>query len=151
MKVFIDTSFFIEYFLGNEKAKNIYDRIKLEDLYTSLDVVKETAYIIIMKFTASDILGVEKHYEILKGLKENEEVYNASFNRARDFYQTIVDEGIKILMSAPWEITFEIMKQYKLLPNDAAIAATCKYYGIRKIATFDDDFKKVDFLEIVEI
>ncbi|RLI81692.1 ribonuclease VapC, partial [Archaeoglobales archaeon] len=38
-----------------------------------------------------------------------------------------------------------------LLPNDSLIAATCKHYGIKKIATFDDDFKRVDFLEIVKM
>ncbi len=42
------------------------------------------------------------------------------------------------------------MQKYNLLPNDALIAATCRHYGI-KIATFDDDFKRVDFLEVVEI
>ena len=39
--------------------------------------------------------------------------------------------------------------KYKLLPNDALIVATCKHYGINKIATFDPDFKRVDFLEII--
>ncbi|MGB7532580.1 MAG: PIN domain-containing protein [Halobacteriota archaeon] len=43
----------------------------------------------------------------------------------------------------------ETMTRYKLLPNDALIAATCKQYGIAKIATFDADFKRVDFLEVV--
>jgi len=38
---------------------------------------------------------------------------------------------------------------YKLLPDDALIVATCKHHGIRKIATFDPDFKRVDFLEII--
>ncbi|MEM5828355.1 MAG: PIN domain-containing protein [Candidatus Aenigmatarchaeota archaeon] len=47
--------------------------------------------------------------------------------------------------------TLRIIEKYKLLPNDAIIAATCKYYRIRKIATFDEDFKKVNFLEIFEI
>lgn len=37
-----------------------------------------------------------------------------------------------------------------MLPNDALIVATCRYYGINKIATFDSDFDKVDFLEIVK-
>ncbi len=37
------------------------------------------------------------------------------------------------------------------LPNDALIVATCKHYGIKKIATFDEDFGRVDFLEIVEV
>ena len=46
---------------------------------------------------------------------------------------------------------FEIVKNYGLLLNDALIVATCKHYGIRKIATFDEDFRRVDFLEIVEV
>ncbi len=46
---------------------------------------------------------------------------------------------------------FEIAEEYGLLPNDALIAATCKYYGIKKIATFDDDFKRVDFLEVIDL
>ena len=41
-----------------------------------------------------------------------------------------------------------MMTKYKLLPNDALIAATCKHHGIKKIATFDPDFKRVDFLEV---
>ena len=45
----------------------------------------------------------------------------------------------------------DVMEKYKLLPNDALIVATCKHYGIRKIATFDEDFRRVDFLEIVEV
>ncbi len=50
-----------------------------------------------------------------------------------------------------FEIAKSIMKKYKLLPNDALIAATCKYYGIRKIATFDEDFEKIDFVEVVKV
>jgi predicted nucleic acid-binding protein len=42
-----------------------------------------------------------------------------------------------------------LIKKYGLLPNDALIAATCKHYGIRKIATFDSDFDRVDFLEVI--
>ncbi|MCS7131103.1 MAG: PIN domain-containing protein [Archaeoglobaceae archaeon] len=30
------------------------------------------------------------------------------------------------------------MERYKLLPNDALIAATCKHYGIKKIAKLDE-------------
>jgi len=43
----------------------------------------------------------------------------------------------------------QIIIKYRLLPNDAFIAATCKHHGIRTIATFDPDFKRVDFLEII--
>ncbi|MCK4476559.1 MAG: PIN domain-containing protein [Methanophagales archaeon] len=44
------------------------------------------------------------------------------------------------------------MNRYKLLPNDALIAATCKHYEITKIvATFDADFERVDFLEVIAL
>ena len=39
----------------------------------------------------------------------------------------------------------EIAFDYTMLPNDALIAATCKYPGIRKIITFDSDFESVEF------
>jgi len=46
-------------------------------------------------------------------------------------------------------LSVKISKKYGLLPNDALIAATCKHHGISKIAIFDPDFKRVDFLEII--
>lgn len=48
-----------------------------------------------------------------------------------------------------FEISYLFSKKYGLLPNDALIAATCKHYGIDKVATFDPDFKRVDFLEVI--
>ena len=50
-----------------------------------------------------------------------------------------------------FEIARKVIEKYRLLSNDALIAATCKHYGIRKIATFDSDFKRVDFLEIITL
>ena len=50
-----------------------------------------------------------------------------------------------------WYFGSRNLEQYNLLPNDALIAATCKYYGIKKIATFDEDFKRVDFLEVIDL
>jgi uncharacterized protein len=41
--------------------------------------------------------------------------------------------------------------KYKLLPYDALIASTCMSKGITKIANFDRDFYRVDFLEIGDI
>ena len=58
-------------------------------------------------------------------------------------YRTLdVGEAVK-------SVAERLIKKYGLLPNDALIAATCKHYGIRKIATFDSDFKRVDFLEVI--
>ena len=51
---------------------------------------------------------------------------------------------IVVLPSAGYSLMFEIVKNYGLLPNDALIVATCKHYGIKKIATFDEDFRRVE-------
>jgi len=45
----------------------------------------------------------------------------------------------------------EILLKYKLLPYDALITSTCMSNGITKIATFDKDFNRVDFLKIVDM
>ena len=36
--------------------------------------------------------------------------------------------------------------KYNLLPADAVIAVTCRHYGFTKIATFDEDFRRVPWL-----
>lgn len=66
-----------------------------------------------------------------------------------DFYDLLELAGIDIFQDHFDKDEFTmLMNKYKLLPNDALIAATCKHQRIRKIATFDADFKRVDFLEI---
>ena len=46
-----------------------------------------------------------------------------------------------------FEIAKEVVEKYRLLPNDALIAATCKHHGIRKIATFDPASKELTFYQ----
>lgn len=45
----------------------------------------------------------------------------------------------------------EIMQKYRLLPYDALIVSTCIFNGIREIATFDKDFKRVDLLDVLDL
>ncbi len=35
------------------------------------------------------------------------------------------------------------IKKYNLKPNDSLIFATCKYYGIKKLISLDNDYKKI--------
>jgi len=72
-------------------------------------------------------------------------------NRFNVILELIKNYLLKILElnTQIFEISYLFSKKYGLLPNDALIAATCKHYGIREIATFDPDFERVEFLEIV--
>jgi len=42
------------------------------------------------------------------------------------------------------------MTRYNLMPNDAMIASTCLKHEISKIATFDSDFLRVDWLSVID-
>ncbi len=43
------------------------------------------------------------------------------------------------------------MQRYRLLPFDALIAATCQFNGIKSIATFDRDFRRLDILKTIDL
>ncbi len=150
MNVFLDTSFFIKLFMGEERAKKLFEKIKEEKLYTSINVIEETSYIL-MKYLAKTKTGKERHFEILKEIKENENLFNKCMEKLKEFYEALHNTVIILEKLPSWILVLEIMEKYRLLPNDALIAATCKYYGISKIATFDEDFEKVDFLEVVKV
>ena len=61
----------------------------------------------------------------------------------RDFKVTILRD-----YQDPDELV-ETIKAYKLAPNDAQIALTCKHRGVGKLATFDEDFKRIPWLKII--
>ena len=80
--------------------------------------------------------------------------YGSISKEANEFFNILEsflsDYGIEII-SSPNDLKelLRIIRKYRLLPNDALITATCKHHGIRKIATFDSDFDRVDFLEVI--
>ncbi len=41
------------------------------------------------------------------------------------------------------------MRKYRLTPNDAIIALTCRHYGIDVILTFDENFKRIPWLKVI--
>jgi len=62
-----------------------------------------------------------------------------------NMYLSILDLNYTI-----FRISLEISRNYRLLPNDALIAATCKHYEIKRITTLESDLKRVESLEVVE-
>lgn len=50
--------------------------------------------------------------------------------------------------SAIFKEAVEIAKSSKLLPHDATHATVAKEMNIRNIATNDEDFERVDFLQV---
>ncbi len=131
MKVYLDTNFIISLLVKTEfteKAKKISQSLLRDaELFVGMNTVEETTYVLMRVLK----IGINKAVKMLENFLEEMEVI--------------------ILEFLPFDIYIEVSQKYRLLPNDALIAATCKYYGIKKIATFDEDFEKVDFLEVVKL
>jgi len=75
--------------------------------------------------------------------------------------EEILSEAIETVMNVIWEnnvaivrdadiyLTMATMKEYLLLPHDAKILATMLQNGVKRLATFDDDFHRVKDITLV--
>ena len=148
--IMVDTNVFYNFLFETELTEEATKIFELEEpLFTSFTVINETLYVISRKI-AERKFNIRSYRRFREFVSSNG--YEHFLEELTKFFSLLDDLDITVLrdyqnVSEIWEL----MKNYNLLPNDALIAATCKHYGIRKIATFDEDFKRVDFLEVVEI
>ncbi len=147
-KVAVDTN--VNFFLKTdltEKAKNTI-KITLTEYSPVVftNILGET-FILIREELAHK--GIVKFYDQRDFIEKNG--YGSLFVY-RKFFEFLKKFNILILENKFGIDDFQgIMEKYNLLSNDALIAATCRYYGIKKIASFDEDFKRIDFLDVVEV
>lgn len=146
--IFLDTSVFVRFFIeGDIELENFKDL----KLFTSTSVIEEVSYIL-LKVKIGEKYNITKHYELLNFLRENPKIVSSEFSEIREDIKTLLTGlSVKVLPSASYTEMWSMVEKYGLLSNDALIVATCKYYGIRKIATFDEDFKRVEFLKLVKM
>ena len=151
--IYLDANFILNALISSEKTeriKNFFLEHENKSVFvTSLASIEEVLY------SASRILceetqGISSFYRYKKFVERNDYKFMENFfilllKFLKEFKILIFPDTSEI------EEVIKIMKRYHLLPNDALIAATCKYYGIKKIATFDEDFSRVDFLEIAKV
>ena len=148
--IMVDTNVFYNFLFETELTEKATKIFELEEpLFTSFTVINETLYVISRKI-AERKFNIRSYRRFREFVSSNG--YEHFLEELTKFFSLLDDLDITVLRDYQnVSETWELMKNYNLLPNDALIAATCKHYGIRKIATFDEDFKRVDFLEVVEI
>ncbi len=148
MDVLLDTSFLIPILIKSDKtdrAREFFINSDF-DLGISVAVMEETMFVG-LKLLAAERIGLYVTEKIRKHIKEK------GYDFASDFLKNlkeIIDQIEVVEDVGDFSLITNIATEYGLMPNDALIVATCKHYGIKKIATFDEDFERVDFLEIVE-
>jgi len=147
--VFIDSSVLVGLNLGDEKTKELVKSLIERGCVLIINplVFSETAYKVMFTLALKD--GIKGVHDLKKHLNK----YTWAYGKVKDSITLLIKNELLKIVEVNWEIlelSAEIGEKYTLLTNDAIIAATCKHYGIKKIATFDGDFRKVDFLEVID-
>jgi len=153
VKIFIDTSAFIRHFYGINDAIKLLDFVVNEnEAVTSQNVIEETFFKLLYLETER-IFGKTGKFIVKEKFRKHTNEYKKVRKYMREFLIANIRNGIIGLVDINEEIIsdfVEIAFDYTLLPNDALIAATCKYHGVMKIVTFDSDFESVEFIEIID-
>ncbi|HIP75246.1 MAG TPA: PIN domain-containing protein [Thermococcus paralvinellae] len=146
--MFVDTNIFYNFLFETELSSRAKEIIEMPyELVTSFTVLNELVYISIRKLTEKRY-GTRDYFDFRKFISERG--YEPFKEDLKIIFGLLDERGIVILPNSQ-EVSewMEVMKKYKLLPNDALIAVTCKHHGIKNIATFDGDFKRIDFLKVI--
>jgi len=138
--VFVDSNVIIHHLAGDNKAKEIIENVERggDTGYINQIVVSEVIFICLKLKTKKSAFELKKAPDIVK---------RVDLKNVYELLDTFIE------LQSDKEITRsaeDVIARYGLLPNDALIAATCKHHGIRKLATFNGDFKQVDFVEIIK-
>jgi len=139
VEVFFDSNVFLHHLADSkEEATRLIEKVEIGDItgYINDIVVSEVVYGYVRAVTGLSPFNLKKKIEKIE----------IDLSLLRDLFDLF-----EVLPCKFGNAALDVMEKYKLLPNDALIVATCKHYGIRKIATFDEDFRRVDFLEIVDV
>ena len=150
--IFVDTSLFVRSLIAGDKGlENLLYRYLEGELilFSGLGVLEETYYKLISLVTQA-LTGKTGAHAVKREWKRNEDI-SRNVRTRFDILLGLIDIGAILVVPTTMPIfkrSYEISRKYGLFPNDALIAATCESYEIEKIATYDKDFEKVDFLEI---
>jgi predicted nucleic acid-binding protein len=139
----IDTNIIISFLFPTDKSERAREILETSNgPVTTLSVLEEAAYVGLSLIY--NCHGYKLRNQLRKEIKETAKIF---LERLRSF---IIELGIKLLpLPNDLDLLLDSVAIYRLLPNDAAIAAACRYYEIERIATFDSDFDRVTFLKVI--
>ncbi len=130
-RFFIDSNVILDYFYGENRAKEIIEAAKsLGDVFINGIVLTEVSIRYLKDSTGEKSYTLKHKPSLVK-------------NVGRSPLYSILDEfsylSDNMLIG---EDAIVLMGTYGLLPTDAIILATCKFYGVRYLISFDSDFGK---------
>ena len=154
MRIFIDTSVFVRHYYGLNKSLRLLDfAVNENEAVISPNIIEETFFKLLYMETER-LFGKTGKYIAKERFRRHTDKFKAVEDYINGFLIESIESDIIELLNIDGRIlksSVEVAFSHGLLPNDALIAATCRHHGIKKIATFDEDFKRVDFLEVVGV
>ena len=118
----------IEHLAGNIDLLEIREKFIL---YTNSIVFSETLMVYLRALTGERAYTLKHNPELIKGHESELREFLTFFELFRELE---INRSIETL-------AVEYMVKYGLLPNDAIILATCKFYGIKYLISLDSDFE----------
>jgi len=142
MRVFFDSNVFLKYLAGVEDAKKLIGKVEDGEWkgYVNDIVISEVVYGYLR--LALDVSRYRLRKYVIEYTDRVKELLEQDvYPLFTDFEHLPISIGIENLI--------EYMTKYRLLPNDALIVATCRAYNINNIATFDEDLKRVPWINVL--
>ena len=130
-QAFIDSSVLIEHLKGNPNARDLLQELIIKDGENFINdiVISEVIFIYLKTVSGKSVLTLKKKPELVKSMDKT-----PCYQLLELFKPLEVNEFV-------YRISRDLIDRYGLLPNDAFILATCKFYGIKYLISFDNDFK----------
>ncbi len=142
MRVFFDSNVFLKYLAGVEDAKKLIGKVEYGEWkgYVNDIVISEVVYGYLR--LALDVSRYRLRKYVIEYTDRVKELLEQDvYPLFTDFEHLPISIGIENLI--------EYMTKYRLLPDDALIVATCRAYNINNIAAFDEDLKRVPWINIL--
>jgi len=147
--IFVDTNVLYSVLVKTKFSKSAQNIILMSsDLATSATVLSELVFVSLRKL-CKERYGTNNYSEFRRAIVHNG---YSPFKEDLDLIFRLVEERDILVLAIndnldDWN---NAMTRYNLMPNDAMIASTCLKHEISKIATFDSDFLRVDWLGVID-
>lgn len=156
--IFIDSSVFLVLYLdepGADDAKEILENIeanKVIGIVTPL-VLEEVTFKVIFA-EASRLLDTRNAWKIRNALKRDPSLrkeISKMLDKVKSHIDALEKGGLRIVDIYPtdWHNSLNYVLKYGILPADSIHLAVMKRLNIKTIATFDDDFRLVEGINII--
>lgn len=148
--LFIDTSVLVEYLVDGEKAEVAEEILSSSWTFlTSSTVYRETLGALAL-IVGRKRFGIKGKHSLRKFIVKNG---REPFSEVVTSLNALLDEVGVIIVNDSFrrEELYRIMKRYHLMPSDAQIVLACQNHNVKNIATFDSDFKRVDWLKTLGV